>query len=88
LSILSSRLPTNNPIEFGRRERTSASDVIQNVGSFENRQFFDGYKKYIAAMESFGSSNEKESLFSENLPRELVQLAGANSYENLTEPAN
>ena len=76
--------PNNNPIEFARRERPNASDVFQNVGSFENRQFFDGYKNVFATMESFGSGNEREP-FSENL-REFLQLAGATSYDTLTEP--
>jgi hypothetical protein len=54
--------PNTNPIEFARRERANASDVFQNIVSFENKQFLDGYQKVFSMMESFARRSCRSSL--------------------------
>jgi hypothetical protein len=73
-----------DPTAFARRERANANEVFQNV-SFENRQFFSGYERLFSTIESLGNDNVKGS-FLDDLPSGFDELAGAQSFDALSEP--
>jgi hypothetical protein len=77
--------PGSDPIAFASKEYIAATAIFDNVGSFENREFSNAYRKIFDTIQSFGSSDKKVPL-SETLPGEFLKLAGASSYETLTEP--
>ncbi len=75
----------SNPITFASQESIEATAIFDSVSFPEDREFFNMYKKLFDTIKSFGSGDDKFPL-SETLPGQFLNLAGANSYETLTEP--
>ncbi|MGR9207482.1 hypothetical protein ACU8OG_26600 (plasmid) [Rhizobium leguminosarum] len=84
--VVSNAIPSadGNPITFASREYIGANAIFENVSSFENKEFANDYRKIFDAMQSFGSSDEKWPLAG-SMPATFLTLAGANSYDTLTE---
>jgi hypothetical protein len=75
----------SDPITFASQESIEATAIFNSVSFPENSELFNAYKEIFDTIKSFGSGDEKFPL-SGPLPGQFLNLAGASSYETLTEP--